>query len=155
MREWYSDLSRAAKTAVTAVTASVMALILWPVTAYATPGTPVGAGSGDEFLSLQPSTVQIAVAFVIPFLVGVLAKATWPGYIKGGLSIVLNFVNSAIVSATLVDGGAVWSETTLRNAALGLAISLAAFYNVFKPANLISGFQQNGTPGKLNNVGVK
>lgn len=150
MSNWYSKLSRTTRTAINAVTATVMALILWPSMAYAAVG-----GGGDEFISLEPSTVQIAVAFVIPFLVGLLSKANWPGTVKGGISIVLNFVNAAIVSATLVNGGAVWSEATARNALIGLAISLASFYNVFKPANLISGFQQNGTPGKLNNVLVK
>lgn len=150
MREWYRNLSRAARTAVTAITASVMALLLWPGVAFAAVG-----GGGDTFISLEPSTVQIAVAFVIPFLVGLLSKANWSGTIKGGISIVLNFVNAAVVSATLVDGGAVWSERTARDALIGLAISLASFYNVFKPAKLVSGYLPNGAPGKLNNVGVK
>jgi predicted Na+-dependent transporter len=153
MREWYSKLTGVAKAAIATITASVLALILWPTMAFAQ--ETGGTAGGDDFLTLAPSTVQIVVAFLIPFAVGLLSKATWPGYIKGGISIVLNFANAAIVAATLVDGGAAWSETTLRNALIGLAVSLASFYNVFKPANLVSGFQPNGTPGKLNNVLVK
>ena len=121
---------------------------LWPVTAFAQDGE--ATVSGDEFLSLDPGTVRLIIAVVIPILVGVVTKASWSGMVKGLLLLVLNFVNAAVIAATLADGHAAWDQATLREALIGFVISVAMYFGIYEPANLTS---QEG--GKLANIGIK
>lgn len=124
------------------------AVVLWPTAAFAQDGE--ATVKGDEFLTLDPGTVRLIVAVLIPILVGVLTKSTWSGTVKGVIGLTLNFVNAAVVAATLADGHAAWSQATLREALVGFVISVAMYLGIYEKAGITS-----SPGGKLANVGVK
>ena len=126
----------------------VAVVVLWPTAVFGQDGE--AAVGGDEFLILDPGTVRLIVAVIIPILVGLLTKATWSGTVKGLLALVLNFVNAAVIAATLADGHAAWSQVTLRETLVGFVISVAMYLGVYQQANLTS-----NPGGKLANIGIK
>lgn len=89
-------------------------------------------------LRLTTVTVTIIQALVVPIVTGLLTKASLSSAAKGLMTLVLNAVASLINVAVTADGTAVLSEATLINFGVGLAISVATYLGVYKPAGLTS-----------------
>lgn len=99
-------------------------------------------------VSLSATVVTALVSVIIPVITGLVTKAKTSSTVKGLISIALNAINSAIVTATVADGTAVWSKSSVFTWIVGTVVSLATYLNVYKPAGITS------TPGvkgaKLN-----
>lgn len=117
-------------------------------------------------LRLDALTVTLLVSTVIPILNGILTTLRTSSTVKAVLTIILEAVTAIVVQATMVDGSAVFSQQTLVQGLLGLAIAIATYAGVWKPARLTSSLiavQAIGTgtpiaqliPGRLANVGIK
>lgn len=106
---------------------------------------PVDPTDTAAALSLSALTVTMVISLFIPIVNGIITKATLSSWVKGLLTLILNAVSAAVVTATVADGTAVFSEQTLIATLLGLAISVATYVGVYKPAGLTS--SDNG--GKL------
>lgn len=95
-------------------------------------------------VSLNATVVSFVVAAVIPVLVGIVTKARTSSGVKGLLTLVLNAANALIVNAAVADGKAVISKETFVNWLLALAISIATYKGLYKPAGVTSTPNQNG-----------
>lgn len=105
----------------------------------------------NDTLTLSALTVSVLISFVIPVVTGVLTKYSTSSGVKGLVTLVLNAVQSLVVTATVADGTAVLSAPTLVTFALSLAISIATYAGVYRPLDITS-----STPhGALANVGRK
>lgn len=89
-------------------------------------------------ITVSALTVQMIVSLFIPIVTGILTKSTLSGFAKGLLTLVLNGINAAVVQATIPDGGAAFSKETIIMTAMGLAISVASYAGIYKPANVTS-----------------
>lgn len=113
----------------------MLAVVLAPSIAF---GQEVDAGDTVAEIRLSALAVTLVVSLFIPILTGIVTKASLASYWKGLITLVLNLVNAAVVGAVVVDGSAVWSEQTLIVALIGMAISVATYLGIYKPASLTS-----------------
>lgn len=88
--------------------------------------------------TLSPITVQIIVSMLIPIVIGLLTKSTLPGSVKAVGLLIANSVAALIIAATVDGGGAVISQTTFFQWAIGLAIAVASYFGVYEPMRLTS-----------------
>lgn len=118
-----------------AILTAMFVMLMFPLNVSAQ-----GVDSADTTatIRLSPLTVTLVVSLVIPIVTGLLTKATLASFWKGLITLVLNLVNAAVVGAVVADGSAVWSEQTLITALLGMAISVATYAGIYKPAHLTS-----------------
>lgn len=114
-----------------AMTAMVMVFV-FPSAAFAAPAEVPAVTE----VRLSASTVTFLIATVIPILVGLLTKleSRW----KGALMILLTAVNAAIVTATVADGAAVFSQQTFQTFITGLVGAYASYYGLLKPRGVTS-----------------
>lgn len=117
-----------------ALYASIFAL-LFPLTAAA---QEVDPGDTVAEIRLSALAVTLVVSLFIPIATGIVTKASLSSWWKGLITLVLNLVNAAIVVAVVSDGSAVWSEETLIAALIGLAVSVATYAGIYKPAGVTS-----------------
>lgn len=89
------------------------------------------------FIVAAPA-VQLLVALLIPLAVGLITKYTLPGWIKATLTIILNAVNTLVVTSITADGTALFTQTMLMTWALNTAISIAIYHGLYRPAGLTS-----------------
>lgn len=86
-----------------------------------------------NLIDIDPTTLQIISAVVIPFLISAVTKLGADARLKATLNIVFNGVG-ALLSTNVVDNGhAVISSTTLRDWVLGITTTIGAYYGVLKP----------------------
>jgi len=88
--------------------------------------------------TLSPFTVQIIVSMLIPILIGIITKATLPSSVKAVMMLVFNAVAALVIANTVDGGGAVISQATFQQWAIGLAISVASFFGVYSPMKISS-----------------
>ena len=88
--------------------------------------------------TLSPFTVQIIASVLIPILTGLLTRVTLSSGVKGLITLVLNAIAALVITATVADGTAVISQVTFQQWALGLAISIATYVGVYRPAGVTS-----------------
>lgn len=120
--------TRGVLAAVVTVTAGVFLALAAPSVAHA------AADDGSGFsLELNASLVTMIVAYLIPLLTGLITKIDTTAMWKGLVTLVLNLVSAAIVTATVADGTAVWSTETLLTALGGFAVSIVSYLGLFKP----------------------
>lgn len=91
-------------------------------------------------MTLSAVAVTLILGTLIPLLVGLITKLDAPSKLKGGLMIVLNAAQGLVVASQTANGGAVLSVDALVLFAAGVAMSLAAYYGLYKP---------NAVPEKL------
>src|SRR5882672_3300597 len=91
-----------------------------------------------DLVVLSPSIAGIIISAVIPILVGLITKATLSSGAKAVLMLILNAANALIVTAMTTDGSAVVTKQAFVNFVLGVVISVAAYYGVYKPNNVTS-----------------
>lgn len=82
--------------------------------------------------------VTFLVSAVIPIITGLLTKWTLPGWIKGVLTLIQNFITAVVVTSTASDGTAIISEATLFNFIYSAVISLVSYRTVLRDAGLHS-----------------
>lgn len=132
--------------------ATVYAVLVLPFAAHA---QEVDATDTVAEIRLSALAVTLVVSLFIPIVTGLVTKASLSSYVKGLITLVLNLVNAAVVVAVTQDGSAVWSEQTLIAALIGMAISVATYLGIYKPAAVTSTTNDNGTVGKLGpNTGL-
>lgn len=112
-------------------------------------------------ITLSPLTVIFITGSIIPIVTGLLTRLSVPSKIKGLLTLLLNAIAAGIVTATVADGTAVFSQASLKLWAAGFGISVAAYLGLLKPSGITS---STYTPvasdptvkvvGKLANKGV-
>lgn len=104
-----------------------------------------------DLVVVAPPIVHIIVAIFIPIIVGLLTKITVPPAVKAVVLIVLNALSAFIFTAQATDGSAVFTKEAFANLVLGIVISVAMYFGLYKPLDLTS-----STPtGKLGpTVGI-
>ena len=84
-------------------------------------------------VDVDPSTLIIISAIVIPFIVGLLTKLHAPDKVKAGMNLVLVGITTLLAQAVTETGHAVLSTTTIKEWAIGLTISIGTYYGMLKP----------------------
>jgi hypothetical protein len=116
--------------------------------------TPVGPdATSDSMFNLDPFTVSIILGFIIPIVNGILTKASTPAWVKGVVTLFLSAVSGLLTVGLTDNGGAVFSQATLKSAVLAFGIAVASYYSVWRPFGLTS----TPTPGgeaKLAPIGI-
>ena len=102
-------------------------------------------------MTLSAVAVTLVLGTVIPLLVGLITKLDAPSKLKGALMIVLNAVQGLIVASQTSTGDAVLSVDALILFVAGVAMSLAAYYGLYKPNDvpekLVPTFGLGGSAG--------
>ena len=109
-----------------------LGIIALPGVAYAQVDTPSTVGS----IQLSPLVVTAIVALFVPLGVGLLTKIDLSPTWKGAVNIVLSAINAAVVTATVADGTAIFSQETLVAAFFGMVVSLATYLQIYKPLDI-------------------
>jgi hypothetical protein len=84
-------------------------------------------------VSISAVAVTLVLGTIIPVLVGLITKMDASSKLKGALMIVLNAVQGLVVASQTASGDAVFSVDALILFAAGVAMSLAAYYGLYKP----------------------
>ena len=84
-------------------------------------------------MTLSSVAVTLIIGTLIPLLVGLITKLDAPGKLKGAIMIVLNATQGLIVASQTATGDAVFSADALVLFVAGVAMSLAAYYGLYKP----------------------
>lgn len=92
----------------------------------------------DTQVVLAPPIVMVILSIVIPLVVGIISKASLASGVKAVIMLVLNALNAFIVTAVVVDGSAVFTKTAFMNFVLGVVVSVATYFGVYKPVGLSS-----------------
>jgi small basic protein len=95
-------------------------------------------GSTPGVFVIAAPVVMTVVSLLIPLVTGLATKYTLPGWVKGFITILLNAIAAAIVTATQADGTAVFSNELLMTTVYGTIISVVAYLAVYKSAGLTS-----------------
>jgi hypothetical protein len=116
--------------------------------------SPAHAAS-DTLTAVQLSslTVSLIIGVAIPLITGLVTKYTTSSGVKGLITLVLNAVQTLVVTATIADGTAIVSRETFIAFCLSLTISIATYAGVYAPLNLTSSAGENGRPGLLASIG--
>lgn len=89
-----------------------------------------------DTVTLSPPFVSLIISAIIPIVVGIISKATLAPAIKAVFLLVFNALNVYITTAIVVDGSAVFTQQTFAHFLVGVVISIAVYFGVYKPANL-------------------
>lgn len=114
---------------------------------------PVPGADTAAFVISAP-VVMFIVSALIPIINGLMTKYTLPSKVKAVITIVLNAVAAAVVTAVTVDGSAVFSNQTLLTFLYGTGISIFSYLGVYVPFNLTSS-SPNGKLGPTTGIGPK
>ncbi len=87
---------------------------------------------------LNAPTVSLILGAVIPLLVGLATKLSTSSAVKSILMLVLNAIQSLVVTATQNNGAAVLSKEMLTTFIVSTIISAVSYTSVYKPSNLTS-----------------
>lgn len=112
-----------------------LTVVATPAVTYAQ-SDPVPVEETVASLQLDAVTVSLIVSLFIPIAVGLLTKSSLSAVWKGVINIILSAVNAAVVTATLADGTAVFSQETLVTAFFAMVVSLATYLQVYKPIDV-------------------
>lgn len=124
--------------------AALVAVITIPTIAFAE-----GSDATTSSLKLDALTVQVAVGMLIPIVVGLITKFSTSSGVKALAMLILNAVQTLIVTATMADGTAIISKQTFIAWALALVVSVASYAGVYKPLNVTSSTETGKLkPGK-------
>jgi hypothetical protein len=86
-----------------------------------------------ESAVIDPLFVMTITSLLLPLAVGLVTKLSASSGLKSLVLLVSNAVAALIVQATQADGSAVIEKQTFLLWAVGLAISVATYYGVYKP----------------------
>jgi hypothetical protein len=75
--------------------------------------------------------VSLVVAVVLPILVGLLSKASWPGWVRGVLLLFLSAVKS-VFESYLGAGDAFDPSRVIMGAAITFMVAVAAYFGVWR-----------------------
>lgn len=140
---------------VTAVAVGGFLAVGGPALAEDVPPPPVTLNADSvSTLTLAAPVVSLIVAFLIPFLNGLVTKLTTSAGVKGLLTLGLSIANGVLANALLADGSAVFTTTTLFTAIGTWVIAVLSYKELYKPFGVTSSMQPDGTPGKLANKGI-
>jgi hypothetical protein len=131
-------------------------LVLLVVALAAVVTSPAHAdGETLTAVQLSPLTVSLIIGVAIPLITGLVTKYTTSSGVKGLITLVLNAVQTLVVTATVADGTAIVSRETFIAFCLSLTISIATYAGVYAPLNLTSSAGETGRPGLLASIGRK
>lgn len=112
---------------------SALALVgLLPAVAYA----QTAETAGDAVLAIPQATWAIIMGTVVPVVVGIITKLAAPSWLKGFINLVLSAVAGLIATATQADGSALFTQSTLVNAAVAFVTATAMYYSIWKPLHV-------------------
>jgi hypothetical protein len=106
------------------------------------PGVTVAAA--DDFtvdsmtIDIDPTTLLIITAIVIPFAVGLLTKLGASARVKATVNLVCTAVAAFLANAVTEGGHALFSWAQLRDWALALVISVGTYHGLLKPFDVPS-----------------
>ena len=87
-------------------------------------------------MTISVLAVTILIGCAIPIIIGLITKLNASSKLKGALLLVLNLVQGAIIASTTATGDAVFTKDSLILFAVGVSISLATYYGVYKPSDV-------------------
>lgn len=87
---------------------------------------------------LAPPIVMVVISILIPLAVGLVSKASLASGVKAVLLLVFNALNAFIVTAIVADGSAYVTKQSFMNFVLGVVVSVATYFGVYKPVGLSS-----------------
>lgn len=103
---------------------------------------PVGPEPAvDSLFDLDPFTVNLIFAFLLPTLVGLVTKASTSPAVKALLLAALSAVAGA-VTVSQVDGTGVVTEATLKAAGLQFVTAVAVYFGLIKPSGVAAAAQR-------------
>lgn len=120
-------------------------IVLVPGRAFAADGETL------ERVQLSALTVSLIIGLLIPIVTGLVTKYSTSSGLKGLITLMLNAVQTLVVTATVADGTAIISRETFVNFCLALVISVASYAGVYRPLGVTSSTQD----GALAGVGRK
>lgn len=130
--------------------ASLTLLVVAFAGVFAGPASAAEPGAIHQ-VQLSALTVSLLIAVAIPLVTGIVTRFSTSSGVKGLVTLVLNAVQTLVVTAQLADGTAVISRETFVSFCLALTISIATYAGVYRPLDLTS-----STPtGKLTHLGLK
>lgn len=94
-----------------------------------------------ETLTLDPLFVMAITSLLLPLAVGIVTKVSTSSGVKALVLLVSNAVAALVVTATQVDGSAVIEKETFLLWVIGLVISVATHYGVYKPTGVSNSVQ--------------
>jgi hypothetical protein len=90
----------------------------------------------DDLITLDPSTVVVITAVIVPILVGFLTKLNAPAGLKAFVNLIVAALGTLAAQAMTEDGYAVVSQDMFKAWAVTTTISIATYYGVYKPWNV-------------------
>ncbi len=130
-------------------TAFILGLILVP-TAFALASdhdiTPVGPSTeaDTDLFSLSPYVVNVLMALVIPALVAYFSKRSTKPIVKKVATAFLAGVGGLITVGITDGGGAVFSESGVKSAALTFAMAIVSYFGLLRNSKTEAVLQDAG-----------
>lgn len=86
--------------------------------------------------TLEPQTVYILSALVLPLLVGLVTKAEAARKVRSVLLLTLASLSTLLTRATLDDGSAVLTQGLVWDVAVTWVVAVASYYGLWKPSGV-------------------
>lgn len=84
-------------------------------------------------MTISAVAVTLLISTILPVLVGLVTKLDASSKLKGAILLVLNAVQGLIVASQVSGGGASFTIDALILFVAGVAVSLMAYYGLYKP----------------------
>ena len=101
-------------------------------------------------MTLSAVVVTALIGSVLPLLVGLVTKLNASSKLKGGILIGLNAVQGFLIAGSMGGGDINLTIDTAVLWGVGILVSLASYYGLYKPADvstkLAPGFGVGGSP---------
>lgn len=82
--------------------------------------------------TFNPLTVQVITSVILPVVLGLVMRATWPTRIKTVVGMVASAAGSLILNAVNESGFAVVSQEMLVTAVVGLVIQVSTYLGIYQ-----------------------
>lgn len=90
----------------------------------------------DDLITLDPKTVVVITAVIVPIFVGILTKLNAPAGLKAFVNLIVAALGTLAAQAMTEGGYAVVSQEMFVAWAVTTTISVATYYGVYKPWNV-------------------
>lgn len=92
----------------------------------------------DDLITLDPTTVVMITALVVPILVGLLTKLNAPSGLKSFVMLLVSALSTLLAQAMTEDGYAVVSQDMFKAWIVTTVTAVATYYGVYKPLGVSS-----------------
>ncbi len=126
------------------------------LTSFLAAVTPVGPDAkANSLFELDPFTVTIISAVLIPLIVGFLTRPSTNPKIKAAGLAVLSIVAGTINVAMTDGGGALLSQSLIKSTALTALVAIATHFGLYKPLGVTGAVQNTGVTDSRNDGAVR